>query len=73
MAAIELFKMYTIDTAYERYIFQTVSPIDFEYEIKSHITERTNAIDFGPSAKNKMAAIMIFKDVKFMVWTWHLN
>ena len=33
MAAIELFKMYTIDTHCERYIFKTVSPIDFRFEI----------------------------------------
>ena len=48
-----------MDTPYERDIFRTVSPIDFKFEILSHITYRTNAIVFRPSAKNKMAAIVI--------------
>ena len=59
MAAMELFKNYAIDTPCERYIFKTVSPIDFKFEIYSHIIHRTNAIDFGPSAKNKMTVIVI--------------
>ena len=33
IAAIKLFKMYTIDTPCERYMFKTVSPIDFKFEI----------------------------------------
>ena len=32
MAAIELFKMYSIDTLFERYIFKTVSPVNFKFE-----------------------------------------
>ena len=33
MAAIELFKMYAINTPCERDMFRTVSPIDFKFEI----------------------------------------
>ena len=40
-------------------IFKTVSPIDFKLEICFHIIYRTDAIDFGPSAKTKMATIVI--------------
>ena len=36
-----------------------VSPIDFKLEICFHIIYRTYAIDFGPSAKTKMATIVI--------------
>ena len=42
-------------------ILRTVSPIDFKFEIWYQITRITDAIDFGPSAKNKMAAIEIFE------------
>ena len=61
MAANELFKMYTIDNLCDHYIFKTISPIDFKSDIKSHITSRTNAIDFVLSIKKIMAAIMILK------------
>ena len=59
MAAIELFNMYAIVTPCECDIFRIVSPIDFKFEICFHIIYRTDAIDFGPSAKTKMAAIVI--------------
>ena len=42
-------------------IFKTVSPINFTLEICFHNVQRTDAIDFGPSAENKMAAIKIIK------------
>ena len=57
MAAIKLFKMYAMDIPCERDIFKTVSPIDFKFHLKCHIILRTDAIDFGPSAQIKMAAI----------------
>ena len=44
-------------------IFKTVSPINFTLEICFHNVQRTDAIDFGPSAENKMAAIKIIKIV----------
>ena len=47
--------------ACERDIFQTVSPINFKLIICVHIIQRTDAIDFGPYGKNKMAAIKLFK------------
>ena len=40
-------------------IFKTVSTIDFKLENCFHIIYRTDAVDFGPSAKTKMAAIVI--------------
>ena len=61
-AAIELLKIHAIDTPCERDIFRTVSPIDFRFEISSHITYRINAIDFWTSAKNKMAGIVTYDD-----------
>ena len=45
----------------ERDILRTVSRIDFKFEIWYQITRITDAIDFGPSAKNKMAANELFK------------
>ena len=39
----------------ERDILRTVSPIDFKFEIWYQTTGNTDAVDFGPSAKNKMA------------------
>ena len=60
MAAIELFNMYAIDTPCERDIFRTVLPIDFKFDFWCHSTYRTGAIDFGPCAKTKMAAIELF-------------
>ena len=59
MASIQLFKMYAMDTPCESDIFRTVSPIDLKFQVLLHITYRTNAIDFRPPAKNKMAAIVI--------------
>ena len=61
MAAIELLKYVYCRKNYacERDIFKTVSPIDFKLEICFHIIYRTGAIDFRPSAKTKMAAIVI--------------
>ena len=44
----------------ERDILRTVSPIDFKFEIWCQNTENTDAIDFGPCAKTKMAAIKHF-------------
>ena len=41
-------------------ILRTVSPIDFKIEIWYQTTENTDAIDFGPFAKTKMAAIKLF-------------
>ena len=38
---------------------ERVSHIDFKLEICIHIIYRTDAIDFGSSAKTKMAAIVI--------------
>ena len=46
IAAIELFKMYAIDTPCEPYVFKTVSPIDFKFERETFITFRTNVILF---------------------------
>ena len=43
----------------ERDIFRTISPFNFKFEIYQ-TTENTDAIDFGPCAKTKMAAIDIF-------------
>ena len=60
MAAIELFNMYAIDTPCEHDIFRTVLPIDFKSDFWCHSTYRTDAIDFGPCAKTKMAAIVLF-------------
>ena len=56
--------------ACERDIFKTVSPIDFKLEICFHINYRTDAIDFGPSAKTKMAAIIILKS-DYSLWCEH--
>ena len=61
MAAIELFNMYAIDTPCERDIFRTVLPIDPNFDFLCHSTYRTDAIDFGPCVKTKMAAIEFFK------------
>ena len=36
-----------------------MSPIDFKLEICFHTIYTTGAIDFGPSVKTKMAAIVI--------------
>ena len=52
---------HTIDTPCERDIVRIVSPIDFKFDLLCHTTKRTEAIDFGPSAKNKMAAIELLK------------
>ena len=41
-------------------ILRTVSPIDFSFEICYQTTENTDAIDFGPCGKTKMAAIKLF-------------
>ena len=59
MAAIKLLK-YAVDTPGEHDIFRIVSPIDFKFDLWCHTTERTDAIDFGPCAKTKMAAIELF-------------
>ena len=48
-------------TPCERDILRTVSPIDFTFEIWYQTTRNTDVIDFGPSAKNKMAAIELLK------------
>ena len=48
-------------TPCERNILRTVSPIDFKFEIWYQTTGNTDAIDFGPSAKNKMATIKLLK------------
>ena len=47
---------------FERDILKTFSTIDFEIklEIWYQTTGNTDAIDFGPSAKNKMATIELF-------------
>ena len=42
-------------------ILRTVSPIDFKFEIWYQTTGNMDAIDLGPSAKNKMAAIKLLK------------
>ena len=57
MAAIELFNMYAIDTPCERDIFRIISPINFKFDLWCITTQKTDAIDFGPCAKIKMAAI----------------
>ena len=44
----------------ERDTLRTVSPIDFNFEIWYQITKNMDAIDFGPCAKTKMAAIELF-------------
>ena len=44
----------------ERDILRTVSPIDFKFEIWYQTTGNTDAIDFGPCAKTRMAAIELF-------------
>ena len=49
--------MYTIDTPCERDIFWTVLPIDFKFNFWRNSTYKTDAIDFGPCAQTKMAAI----------------
>ena len=61
MNAISLksFHQSTSELTYE--VIPTVSPIDFKLELCFHTINRTDAIDFGPSAKNKMAAIVIYK------------
>ena len=41
-------------------MFETISPIDYKLKNCFHIIQRMNAIDFGPSAKTKMAAIKLF-------------
>ena len=43
----------------KNYACETVSPVDFKFDICFHIIYRTDAIDFWPSAKTKMAAIVI--------------
>ena len=50
MATMELFNMYAIDTPCERDIFRIVSPIDFKFDLLCHTNQRTDAVDFGPSA-----------------------
>ena len=57
MATIKLFDMYAVDTPCGRDIFRTVKPINFKFDLLCHTTERTDAIDFWPCAKTKMAAI----------------
>ena len=58
----------------ERDILRTVSPIDFKFEIWYQITRITDAIDFGPSAKNKMIFEIWFlmsyymKDGRYSFW-----
>ena len=44
----------------ERDILRTVSPIDFNFEIWYQTAKNTDATDFGPCAKTKMAAIGLF-------------
>ena len=44
----------------ERGILRTVSPIDFNFEKWYQTYKNTDAIDFGPWAKTKMAAIELF-------------
>ena len=44
----------------KRDILRTVSSADFKFEILYQITRNTDGIDFGPSAKKKMAAIELF-------------
>ena len=61
MAVIELVKMYAMDNPCESDIFRTTSPVYFKLEICFHIIYRTDAIDFGPSAINKMAPIKLLK------------
>ena len=48
-------------TPCERDILRIVSPINFKFEILYQTTGNTDAIDFGPSAENKMAAIELLK------------
>ena len=47
--------------ACERDIFKTVFPIYFNLTICFHIIKRTDAIDFGPYAKNKMVPIELLR------------
>ena len=49
----------------ERDILRTISPIDFKFEIY-RTAGNTDAIDYGPSAKNKMAVIELFKEMLYM-------
>ena len=51
--------MYAKDKLCERDFFRTISPIYFK--LCFHIIQRTDIIDFGPSTKNKMAAIELVK------------
>ena len=48
-------------TSCERDILRTFSPIDFKFKIWYQTTGNTDTIGFGPSAKNKMAAIKFLK------------
>ena len=61
MVAIELWNMYAMDTACERDIFRIVSPIDLKLDLSCLTTLRMDAIDFGPSAQTKLAAIGLIK------------
>ena len=42
-------------------MLKTVSPMDLKLDNCFHIIYRTHAIDFWPSAKNKMTDIQILK------------
>ena len=61
MVAIELVKMCAMDNPCESDILRTISPVYFKLGICFHIIKWTDAIDFGPSAINKMAPIKLFK------------
>ena len=50
----------------ERDILRTASPIDFKFEIYQ-TTGNTDAIDFGPSARNKMAAIELLNLIRDVI------
>ena len=52
--------MFAIDTPCERDIFRTAYPIDFKFGLWYQTTENTDAFNFGPCAKTKMATIELF-------------
>ena len=50
-----------MDKPCERDIFRIILPINFKFDLLCHITQRTDAFDFGLSAKSKMTTINILK------------